>query len=407
MATIGTIAVARARRVLRFISVAVLTATLAWNVASAEDVAKPSAPSDSSVNDASAPASLDDALEAVRKKQGVPALAGAVVRDGRIIAIGATGRRAANAEPQVTVDDRFHIGSCTKSMTATLCAMLVEQGAMRWDSTVGEIFAELQNKVDPAFQKVTLQQLVCHRSGVAESKLANFDVFVRLRALSGDLGLQRRNMVWIAMGRPPTYQPGETFEYSNVGFAIAGAMCEAVTKESYESLLKQRLFEPLGMTTAGFGAPGSDRKIDQPRGHVLQKGEYVWLTPSIISDNPEVIAPAGTVHCSIGDWAKYAALHLEAGRGKPRLLKAESFAKLHSDPFKQEYGFGWGFAKTESGKGRRLTHAGSNTLWFAVINISPKENLAVLTATNAGSKSANEACLEADKAVRDLCLKSP
>jgi CubicO group peptidase (beta-lactamase class C family) len=184
-------------------------------------------------------------------------------------------------------------------------------------------------------------------------------------------------------------------------------MCEAVTKESYETLLKRRLFEPLGMTTAGFGAPGSDRQIDQPRGHVLQNGDYMPLTPSLISDNPEVIAPAGTVHSSIGDWAKYAALHMAADRGHPRLLKAESFAKLHSDPFNQDYGFGWGFAKTKSGKGRVLTHAGSNTLWFAVINISPEENLAVLTATNAGSQAANEACLEADQAIRAFILKSP
>ena len=81
---------------------------------------------------------LSPRLEKIRDAHRIPALAAAAVDEGEIVAIGATGSRRAGAGDSVFVDDIWHLGSCTKSMTASVCAMLVEDGKLRWDSTPGE-----------------------------------------------------------------------------------------------------------------------------------------------------------------------------------------------------------------------------------------------------------------------------
>ncbi len=369
------------------------------NLARADE--KPTPRADATSQPASTQGKLAPLLEEIRKRRKVPALAGAIVRRGETVALGVSGVRQARRKPAVEINDAFHLGSCTKSMTATLCAMLVEEGKLKWNSTVGDVFTDLRERIDPAFHAVTLEQLLCHRSGLPQDTRPDFTIFPKLLALEGPLKYQRREMIEIVMGRPPSTQPGSAYAYANFGIAIAGAMCEAATGESYEDLMQRMLFEPLGMTTAGFGAPGSAQKIDAIRGHDDMALWQSPVLPGARADNPQVIAPAGTVHTSIGDWAKYAALHLDGACERPRLLKADSFARLHSDPFQQEYGYGWSMHEKEWAGGRVMAHDGSNGRWYAVIVIAPKRDAAYLVATNAASESAVEACGEAIKALRE------
>ena len=99
-------------------------------------------------------------------KYDLPALAAAIVKDGTIIAAGAVGTRRVGTNIPVTIDDRFHIGSDTKAMTALLAAMLVEEGKLRWDTTVAEIFPELTGKMAPQVGGIRLEQLLSHTSGI-------------------------------------------------------------------------------------------------------------------------------------------------------------------------------------------------------------------------------------------------
>ena len=114
---------------------------------------------------ARAQASLDAVLRPLLAAYGLPALAAAVAKKGEIVAAGAVGTRQAGADIPVTVNDRFHIGSDTKAMTALLAAMLVEQGKLRWKSTTAEVFPEFVAGMDPGFATVTLEQLLSHSGG--------------------------------------------------------------------------------------------------------------------------------------------------------------------------------------------------------------------------------------------------
>lgn len=110
--------------------------------------------------------SLDSYLEGVRAKYGLPALAAAVTKDGELIAAGAVGKRVMGMDIPVTIDDRFHLGSDTKAMTATVAGTLVEEGRLKWTSTVGEVLGKKIKGMNPALAAVTLEQLLSHSSGI-------------------------------------------------------------------------------------------------------------------------------------------------------------------------------------------------------------------------------------------------
>lgn len=336
--------------------------------------------------------SLDALLAPIRAAHDLPALAAAVIRNGRLEALGAVGVRKVGLDEPVRVDDKFHIGSCTKSMTATLCAMLVEDGKLSWATTLGETFPELKDKIRPAYHGVTLEQLLCHRSGLPEDRTPNA-VFFKLVALRGDIRKQRRQMVELLLQQEPANPPGEAFAYSNGGVSIAGAMAEAVSEKSWEELIRQRLFEPLGMKSAGFGPPGSAEADppDQPWGHRAAGAKPFPMPPGRFADNPAVIGPAGTVHLSMEDWARYAIAHLKGAHGSGTLLKPESFKTLHTDKYNQQYAFGWGISQPPWTTGKVLEHAGSNSLWFARIHLLPEHNWGVLLATNQANEAAQQA----------------
>ena len=96
----------------------------------------------------SLPATTTQTLETIRKKYDFPALAVVVVKDGKICDRAAVGVRKLGDPTPVTINDQFHIGSCTKSMTATLAAMFIEENKLRWDTTIAEVFPELKGKMD-------------------------------------------------------------------------------------------------------------------------------------------------------------------------------------------------------------------------------------------------------------------
>jgi CubicO group peptidase (beta-lactamase class C family) len=325
------------------------------------------------------------------------AMAGAIVGGEALEAVGVDGVRERGKPERATIDDQWHLGSCTKSMTATLIAGLVEEKKLSFDTTIGQVFGDVKD-MDPAWKDVTLELLLRNHSG-APTDLDADGLWGKLWSLTGaPPTAQRRALVEGVLKRPPVAKPGTKYVYSNAGFSIAGAMAETLMKTPWETLITKRLFEPLGMKSAGFGAPGTRARLDEPRGHDA-KGAPV--EPGVAADNPAAIGPAGIVHCTIGDWAKYVALHLRGERGDAaNILAPESFVKLHAPfPDDSHYAMGWSVAERPWAGGRVLTHDGSNTMWFCVTWIAPEKDFAVLVTCNQGGDAAAKACDEASWAL--------
>ncbi len=329
-------------------------------------------------------------LPPIIQKHDVPGMAVAVVYHGETVALGVAGVRTRGKPDKIATNDRFHIGSDTKAMTAMLCGVLVDEGKLKWDQTLGETFPELKQSMHPQYQAVTLEQLLTHHGG-APGELEKDQLWGKLWEHKGTPTSARRLLLQGVTSKPPEATPGEKYIYSNAGFSIAGHMAEKVSGKSWEDLMRQKIFRPLGMTTAGFGAPGTRAKNDQPRGH---KPGGSPVEPGPGADNPVAIGPAGIVHCCVGDWAKFAAANLPSA--KKKLVRPETLEKLHTPaPGDPPYAMGWIVAGNQPwAGGSALTHAGSNTMWFAVAWLAPAKDFAVLVACNqANAAACNDACL--------------
>ena len=332
-------------------------------------------------------ANITGLLEPIRKKHKVPAICAAVVTSDGLKAMGAVGVRRIDANIPVTVGDKWHLGSDTKAMTATVFGRLVERGAVRWNSTLAEIFPELTTTMNNDLKEVTILQILSHRAGLA----ANLD-WQKL-SQEGSLREQRYSAVKKSLTVKPEYKPGSKYNYSNLGYVIAGAIIEKITNSTWEEQIKKILFDPLEMTTVGFGGTGTPGQIDQPWGH-NDDGTPV-ATNGTAMDNPLLIAPAGCVNCTITDWSKFIVDQLKGAMGKPGLLKPETYKIIQSPHFGGNYALGWLVAQRDWGGGTVFNHGGSNTMNFANVWIAPNRNFAVLVCVNQGGDIAFKASDEA------------
>jgi len=323
-------------------------------------------------------------LAPVRDAHHLPGLIGAILTGNRLAAIGAIGIRKIGSPEPIRITDRVHLGSNTKAMTATVIGMLVDAGKLTWLSKIRDVFPEVAPDLHPAFQAVTLSHLLTHRAGLPHDG-PWWD-------LPGETPTEKRqSLLTTLLANAPTTKPGTVYAYSNVGYALAGLMAETVAGEPWETLMRRRLFEPLEMTSAGFGSPARPGMVDQPWGHHASGSD---IRPTLV-DNPPSIGPAATVHCSVPDWAKFAALHLAGERGRARLLKPATFRTLHTPPPGFDYAGGWMVGERSWANGRVLTHNGSNTAFYASIWLAPAPDFAILVATNQGDHAAETACEEA------------
>jgi CubicO group peptidase (beta-lactamase class C family) len=311
---------------------------------------------------------------------------GAIVRGESLTNIGAAGiRKIGSAEP-MQVEDQVHIGSNAKAMTATLLGMLVDDGLIDWSSTIREVFPEVASRLHSDFRTVRLSDLLTHVAGLPKD--TSWGRFPGRTSTD-----QRRSALVTLLSQPALSRPGTVYAYSNAGYVIAGLMAEQVSGQPWEELMQQRLFEPLRMKTAGFGPPVQSNRdrVDQPWGH----REMFGRIEPVMNDNPPCMGPAGTVHCSVPDWGRFASLHLRGAEGRGRLLKPATFQALHTPEPGFNYAGGWTVAERSWAGGQTLSHNGSNTYWYATIWIIPAFDLATLVATNQAGSAAEAACEEA------------
>jgi CubicO group peptidase (beta-lactamase class C family) len=339
--------------------------------------------------------SLTQAFEATRLKYNLPSLAGAILTSKGAAEITVTGVRKAGTGVAVTADDKWHLGSDTKVMTTCLLATLIEAKKLRWETTMAEVFPEQAGPMSPELRKVSLLHLLSHRAGLPPNLM-----WWSFAKPGKSLGHQRADVVAQVATIKLNSEPGAKYEYSNLGYVVAGAIAERVSGKSWEELMREIIFEPLGMKSAGFGGLGTPGKIDQPWPHEANGKPREKNGPDV--DNAPVLGPAGTVHCALGDWAKFIADQLRGARGRDGLLKVESYREIQTPHFGGEYALGWAVAEQKLASGKLLTHMGSNVLNFALAWVAPLRDVATLVCTNIGGDGAMKAVNE----MVDPALKS-
>jgi phosphatidylglycerol---prolipoprotein diacylglyceryl transferase len=332
-------------------------------------------------------------LDQVREKHSVPGLAAAAIREGETFFTGVSGFRQAGSPDTVTLDDLWHIGSCTKAMTATLAGILVDEKLIDWEAKIADVLPEFRGKLEKGWETSTLEQLLQNRGGAPNKPPP--DAWALAFKGGGSPVQQRLTFLGAVLRQKPEAPPGSANIYSNQGFALAGAMLERVAKKPYEDLLREKVFQPLGMKSCGYGPPGSAKLVDQPRGHRGTAGNFTPVPPGVDADNPAAITPAGRVHCSITDFARFASWHARGPLRDVKLMSDATFQKLHLPPSGQAYAMGWGVSQRDWAGGPTWSHNGSNSMWFAVMWVAPEKQAAYVAATNVAGDTGDKVCDDA------------
>ncbi|MDF7826340.1 serine hydrolase [Pontiellaceae bacterium B12227] len=344
-----------------------------------KDIQKPrqSSSSFNEVRDNAQSAEIRDALEGIIEREQMPGMVAAIVSSDGVLAIGSAGVRKNGSDEAITITDQLHMGSNTKAMTAVLMATLVADGTLTWDTTLIEVFPSMKNRFHADYHNVTVWQLLTHTSRFPNGA-------ENWRAYEGtNLRKQRLSLLKDNLKKAPQ-TPAGVHHYSNLGYMAAGSMAEELTGETWETLMQERIFDPLGMTSAGFGPPGKQGRIEQPWGHNRTGGSWQPFQ----TDNAAALGPAGTVHCSIEDWGKFVALQFSESNALN--LNRDLLDKLITPV--GTYAGGWGISTRGWAKGTVLSHSGSNTMWLSPVWAAPNINRAYLVVTNSKDDKSSKIC---------------
>ena len=362
----------------------------------------------------STPIDISSSLGAIAARTKIPGLAAIVLRGDRIVAEGVAGVRKNGSPELITLHDQFQLNSGTKAMTATLAAIAVENGKLSWNTTLGDVFSSKVKKMKPAWKSVTLEQLLDHRGGVP-NEMSKIGPLLRIYCAKVPPPEQRRMLAKMLLSGSPAYTPGSKFVYSSLGYILVGVMLETATGRTWEDLMREQLWQPLGITTGGFGAPGTPGKVDEPWGHwggliaghpVPPWGFWARLNP------PLFWGPGGNSYMTITDWAKFVAMHLRGDAADPlhetHLFTAESFQTLHRTVPGKFYESGWILATRSWANGHRpgdtgrvLSSQGDNYFWHAEAWIAPEIDFAILVVVNEGGATADKPAFKASEEVVD------
>lgn len=416
----------------------------------------------------SGPVDLSPMLQQVVEDYGLIGVTAFAASSTGTCALGSAGTLAIS-KPNSPIDlfnSPWKSGSLAKGMTASLAALLVRDGLIQYNSTLGDIFPD--DAPGTAYESVTLEDLLGHRGGfqrdwyAVHNLLAAGTQLVFLTDLADhDMPLveQRRVLIQYALTLTnPVTTPRTTHLYSNMGYAIAAIMLETATGIAYEDLMKERLFDPLGLASAHFGCVDHLPQY-APLGHATDPGQ--GLIPVASASLCDCIAPkvfgcdclneaitegiplatygggifpffyaqvagADGINMQLSDWVRYYQWHLagELGLDTSGLLSQQEFQRLHTgtggeitddEEIGRPYFYGHGWIVEEPIQdpnspfydldlGPMLWHTGTNRLWTSIVVMFPEVDRMYFIATNSDETRELNSLDEAVIAIRDAML---
>ncbi|MCH8274362.1 MAG: serine hydrolase [Armatimonadetes bacterium] len=317
---------------------------------------------------------LVEQLEQRREQYHIPGLAIAVVKGDKIILARGLGLADVENKKPVTPETIFAIGSSTKAFTAAIIGMLVDEGKMTWDDPVTKYVPYFDLDIDTEDEDavVTIRDLLSHRTG-----------FTRMGILWMNGRVPRDEILRTAAGAEPFAPLRTRFLYSNVMFLAAGASAERAADSDWETLIAERIFEPLGMTSSNTSVPISQKDERLSLGYMWDEDkEEQSLMPMRVLTN---IAPAGAINSNVMDMAQWVRFQLRRGEHDGQRLLSE---EQHKETWTTQtniaggvsYGLGW---MLREWKGQPVIEHGGNIDGFsAQVGLLPESDIGFVLLTN-------------------------
>ena len=324
------------------------------------------------------------------QEAGLPALGVSITKFNFPLFNWTHGHRSLQHEVEATGEDQWHLGSNTKAMTAFLVAIAHEEGLLSYEDQVVKVLNLKSYHSD--YSQLQIKDLLSHSSSLPSLvSVKGGKLWKSFFQSKEDVSVQREKMVE-ALFREDPVESKRAFRYLNSNYLVIGRVLETLYQKSWESLMKEKLFTPLDMNRCGFGVAGDidEMSPSEPWAHSQQDGELIALPPNLKPDNPAMLGPAGTVHCSLPDWEAFIEEISRTWRGEGKLLvKADKNSPYFQTPTKDHSYTQGGWGVGTNGQGQRVfQHAGSNTFNYALSFFNPEEELILLLVTNSAHPEA-------------------
>ena len=304
------------------------------------------------------PQEIDELLKAYNN-QGSFNGAALVAQKGKILFQGGYGHKNASANTFNDSNTVFQIGSITKQFTSAIILQLQEQHKLSVEDKLSKYIPKYPNG-----SNITIENLLNHTSGIHNYNDEAFMERYAGRPINID------SLIGLFRNVPPDCKPGEKFHYSNSNYILLGVIIEKITGKSYYCVIRENIFQPLGLNHSGFDF-ASLKSPDKATG-------FAKLTPKIKKPSPivdsSVMYAAGSIYSTIGDLYKWdRALYTD------NILHDSSLQKAFT-PFKNNYGYGW---LIDSAYGKKAVLHEGGTLGFAsFIGHIPEDSTCIILLDN-------------------------
>lgn len=311
--------------------------------------------------------------DSIRKSNNIPEISYAVISGNKTLEISAIGLHSVNLKDGATLNDRFHIGSNTKAMTAFIIAKYVENGKLKWNTKFFDLFPSLKQTSKPEYYDITLEKLLSHQAGIQPFQGENDPSVPDFKGNPQE----KRNQFgkFVLTLDSAKINSEHKYVYSNAGYTLATMMVEKVTGKSWEQLVDKVFNKDLKL----------DVKLSWPEnqiakdtwGHSFENNKLIPV-PSNTDYHLDYTEPAGDINIKLTDYIKFIQLHIQGLEGHDNYLKASTYQFIHKGI--EGYSLGW-FNSYENNQDFS-THSGTAGTYYTIVSIDRKKFIGYIIFTN-------------------------
>ncbi|VXB71391.1 conserved exported hypothetical protein [Flavobacterium sp. 9AF] len=315
-------------------------------------------------------------VDSVRIVYKIPELSYAVVDSKKVLEIHALGKHSILLNDSATVNDRFHLGSNTKAMTAFIIAKYVEKGKLKWTTRFFDLFPEWKSQSRLEYANITLQELLSHKARIQPFQGENDPEIPNFKGSKKEKRMAFGKFVLTTV--PVDIDEENPFVYSNAGYTLATLMLEKVTHKTWEQLVNKVFNKDLKLNVQ-FSWPENQKNKDT-WGHSFENDELIPV-PSTTDYHLDYTEPSGDLNCDLKDYIQFIQLNLRGLQGEDNYLKASTYKFIHKGI--ENYSLGW-YNIYENEK-ELSTHSGTAGTYYTLVHIDRIQNKAYIIFTNSYS----------------------
>jgi CubicO group peptidase (beta-lactamase class C family) len=331
----------------------------------------------------------------------VPGAAIGIIKNGQVIAAQGFGVKTLGKDDPVDANSIFKIASNTKAFTSAALAILVDEGKISWNGKVQSYLSDFKLHDPWVSQQFNLIDLLTHRSGLG---LGAGDLMLWPEPSS----FSRQEVLHNLRYLKPTGEFRADYAYDNLLYIVAGEIIPAVTGQSWESFVEQRIFHTLGMTNCFAGKVSQAKQQEVATPHGIVNGQLQTIIRSIDPTKPSVSGPAGGIQCSLNDMLRWVKVQLSEGQidDTQRLFSAQQHKKMwqaqtimplstaskkRDNSHFSAYALGWRVNDMDGTL--QVHHTGSLAGMYSFVSLFPELDLGFVVLTNQQSSAARSALM--------------